>query len=226
MGYNIDLHVHTTINSPCSEIDFFDLLHYQERNKDIQAITITDHSSKRPYPEFNCSKPVIIGREFTLQFTERSYDLVFFSMQGTESSVLKKKGKDTTVIWVHPMRHLPLVFNANYKQAENDLDKYLKLFPEVLELVKFVDTIEVFNAQDHDYWNFLSLLLAIRFEKHMTSGSDAHFIEQLNKAYTIFQFPIKTKMELIESIKKGYIKPSRFSTIATKEESLQHIIKN
>ncbi len=54
-------------------------------------------------------------------------------------------------------------------------------------MIGFCDAMEVINGQMSQTQNYRALCAAIRFNKHMTSGSDAHLLADIGKGLTILK---------------------------------------
>jgi predicted metal-dependent phosphoesterase TrpH len=151
-------HVHTAFSYDCLSSPK-SIVRFCQKNK-IQSLCITDHdtihgSSEAAKFARNYGVQAIIGAEY---YTEIG-DIVALFLKEDISS----RGSMEVIQLVREQGGITVLPHPCHGHKLND------------ELLHAVDVIEVFNARCDDDENARAYELAVRFEKPMVAGADAHF---------------------------------------------------
>ncbi len=195
----IDLHVHTDV-SPCGQQSIEECLQ-RAREIGLHVLCITDHFSTEILSELedvSSPKPlVLVGMEYS---TKEGDFLLFappkvpYFPRGLPAeevfSEIHRLGG--VVIWAHPFRwgRIP---------DERLLEKGL------------VDAIEVLNGRTSPLENEKARALAEAFGFPKVAGSDAHLADELGTVANVSSSEINSLEDLIETLKKGRLKPKILS---------------
>jgi hypothetical protein len=183
-GLKFDMHVHTNRSRKCGYMNPRKLVD-QAIKIGLDGIAVTDHNTiggaleaKDIVKEENLTLQVIVGEEIT---TDRGEVLAYFIneeiQKGSTADVLKdiKKARGLSAI-PHPF------------------DRIRKGFSDIRDVIDDVDAIEVLNSRC--LFNREALNLCRVHNKCMLAGSDAHFHQEIGKAWTIFASDPKTSIEM------------------------------
>jgi predicted metal-dependent phosphoesterase TrpH len=194
----VDLHVHTVVSSPCSQIDPHQLVEIAPRIG-LDAICVTEHEEMEG-AEFTwrlgreTGFPVIRGVEV---YTDLGDMLVFglsrshFSLQTPfDELVCEVREAGGVIIPCHPCRGAHDLFDT--------------LGPEVAgRLMTSIDAVEVRNGGTTPEANHTAEIMAGKYGLPGVGGSDAHFLMQVGRCLTVFERDILTEEDLIGEIKAG-----------------------
>ena len=202
----IDLHVHTSLRSPCSAIEPETLIREAHR-RGLDGICLTEHQViwKPDEIEFltRSGPPLKIfrGNEFT---TNQGDILVFgydedvkelLLIQDLREAVLKVGG---FMIAAHPFRGFK-TFGIGQLEMTPEQGARRRIF-------NFVDAIEIGNgklsAEENEMAEKVSQILGLPG----VVGSDAHRIDEIGRWVMDFERDIETESELIEEMKAGNYK--------------------
>ncbi len=204
----VDLHVHTVVSSPCSQIDPHQLVEIAPRIG-LDVVCVTEHEEME-----GAELTWQLGRErgFTILrgvevFTDLGDMLVFglyrshFPLQTPfEELVSDVREAGGVIIPGHPCRGAHDLFDT--------------LGPEVAgNLMAKVDAIEVRNGGTTPEANHTAEIMAGKYGLPGVGGSDAHFLMQVGRCLTIFERNIKTEEDLIEEIKAARCRAAYASEI-------------
>lgn len=194
----VDLHIHTTVSSPCSQIDP-QLLVEVASQTGLDAICVTEHEKMEGAEVtrrlgIEAGFPVFRGVEV---YTEMGDMLVFglyrpkFPLQTPFGELLSEvREAGGVVIPCHPCRgSLGFHHTLGEEQAEF--------------LLANVDAIETRNGGSSQESNSAAESYAIKYGLPGTGGSDAHFIMQVGRCLTVFERDIGDETQLVEEIKAG-----------------------
>lgn len=200
---SIDLHIHSNFSSDSSIRP--DKLIKQALKMKIDVLCITDHnvfdeSSAFSYYTDKHKKPLIIKG---VELSTNNGDLLIFGLKNNfwkdyipNINVDAKKviadvaSFNGVAIWAHPFRsYCEYCYNTEYKMFSG------------------VNILEVKNAKNLEAENLKAFNYACNNNFKMTGGSDAHSIEDLGKALTLFKDTITCEEELIEALKNGIYTP-------------------
>ena len=194
----VDLHVHTAVSSPCSQIDPQLLIEVASRIG-LDAICVTEHEemegaevTRRLGTE--AGFPVFRGVEV---YTELGDMLVFglyrpkFPLQTPFAELLSEvRDAGGVIIPCHPCR--------------GSLGFHHTLGDERAEfLLANADAIETRNGGSSQESNSAAEAYADRYGLPGTGGSDAHFLMQVGRCLTVFERDIDSEAQLVEEIKAG-----------------------
>jgi predicted metal-dependent phosphoesterase TrpH len=208
-GTIIDLHVHTSVGSPCSKALVEDLIEEAKR-VGLSGICLTDHNyvwSLERVEDLRQKHAFLIlrGNEIT---TDQGDILVFgldkeitgiIKLEALRKEVMKAGGM---MIAAHPFRGF-LVFDA----AE------LGLTPEKAmerRIFKCVDAVEVMNSKVTKEENDFAAKVAGGLGMPGTGGSDAHEVGEVGLYATSFPGVIRDERELMEALRRGEGFPMAF----------------
>ncbi|MDY6795173.1 MAG: PHP domain-containing protein [Actinomycetota bacterium] len=194
----IDLHIHTNISSPCSQIDPRQLLQVSSE-VGLDAICVTEHEEMEG-AEFTwrlggeMGFKVLRGVEV---YTDLGDMLVFglfrprFPLQIPFEDLLRDvRGEGGVIIPAHPCR--------------GSLGFHALLGPEKADfLLDNINAVETRNGGSTAEANAAAEAIAVRYGLPGTGGSDAHFLMQVGRCLTLFEREIEDEGELVEEIKAG-----------------------
>jgi predicted metal-dependent phosphoesterase TrpH len=194
----IDMHIHTAVSSPCSQIDPRQLIEAAPRIG-LDAICITEHEEME-------GADVVwrLGKEtgFTVfrgveVYTELGDMLVYglfrpsFPLQTPFAELLHEvRDAGGAIVPAHPCRGS---FGFHHIMGDEKAEF----------LLANVDAIETRNGGSSPESNDAALVYAERYGLPGLGGSDAHFLMQLGRCLTVFEREIKDETELVEEIKAG-----------------------
>ncbi len=193
----IDLHVHTTL-SPCSELRLADLLAHA-RSRGLDGVCITDHNTTEAcrqvqeglQPESGLL--VVVGLEYD---TPQGDFLVFGAGEdlapglGACELLARVELSGGVAVAAHPFR------------AERPLDGALLREGSI-------HILEGLNGRNTPLENRKVASLGQEGGLHFTGGSDAHHLDELGCAATLFRRPLRDARELVEALKSGACSPAR-----------------
>ncbi len=194
----VDLHVHTAVSSPCSQIDPKGLI-VVARKIGLQAVCVTEHEEMEgAQVAWELGKemgfPVLRGVEV---YTDYGDMLVFgllrpkFPLQIPFDELLAQvREAGGVVIPAHPCR--------------SDRGFHEKMGAERAEhLLSHIDALEVKNGGNAEEANRRAEEIALRYRLPCVGGSDAHFLMQVGRCLTVFERDIASEEDLVREIKAG-----------------------
>jgi len=185
----VDLHVHTH-HSIDSRITPKTLIK-AARLKGLHGIAVTDHNTIRGGQDAKShSQPdflVIVGSEIKTTMCEIIGLFLQEDIDSTDPYTVLETIHDQNGISVlpHPFRYLQTTS-----------------FPQ--DFLQLIDVIEGYNSRTHHRKNQQAVGLALRTNKSICAGSDAHFYHELGRAATIF--PNTAMSE--DAIRKAFLNSS------------------
>ncbi|MFH0957625.1 MAG: PHP domain-containing protein [Pseudomonadota bacterium] len=198
----IDLHVHTSPRSPCSDIVPETLI--QESKKiGLDGFCLTEHQVMWRFDEVsrlaqNSGIKIFRGNEIT---TAQGDVLVFGLDENIQGIItiqeLAKIAKDAGAFTIaaHPFRGFK-VFGLG--QLGMTLDQACKK-----KILHFVDAVEIRNGRVTERENGVAEKVAQRLGLRSTAGSDAHEIGALGTWVTVFEREISNDSDLLEELRSG-----------------------
>ncbi len=170
-----DLHIHTYY-SACSILKPKTILKIAKKAK-LDGIAVADHNTIKGGVEVSKTNKdkdfeVIRGIEVS---TDRGHVLGLYVNKEIKSRefftvVDEMKNQGAIIILAHPFRYLP---HLRSKVGGIDLRKYL-------------DAIECYNARTSYFSNRHAVKVAEKFNLAKTGGSDAHFSFEMGRSFTLF----------------------------------------
>ncbi|MFP4195015.1 MAG: PHP domain-containing protein, partial [Desulfobacterales bacterium] len=202
--FRIDMHVHTILGGDS-------LIRPEEvvpraRERGLDAVCITEHHSwdlSRPFDEIvrKTGFPILRGMEYRaaeghlLIYGVRAGKSDFppgLPMQRVIDTVSKRGG---AAVPAHP-----------FQRGVNGT----VLGPGVLDL-KHIAAIETENGSLLEEENQPARRAAEKMGLFGTGGSDAHGLQVLGRAYTVFPEPVTSEEDLVRALKKGGFRPEKNS---------------
>jgi len=204
----IDLHVHTSPRSSCSDLSPLDLVQEARRLK-LDGVCLTEHQvvwDPREVEKLAEEGGIKIfrGNEFT---TNQGDILVFGYEKDIKDLLTIQELRDEVnavggaMIAAHPFRGFK-TFGIGQLQLTVEQACKRKVF-------NYVDAIEIGNGKLSGEENDMAAKVAERLGLPGTCGSDAHRADDVGKWITDFECEINNEEELAENLRTG-----RFSIIA------------
>jgi predicted metal-dependent phosphoesterase TrpH len=194
----VDLHVHTAVSSPCSQIDPR-LLVKVAPQIGLDAVCVTEHEEMQGAEAarqlgLEAGFPVFRGVEVYTEFGDM---LVFglyrpsFPMQTPFAELLREvRDAGGVIIPAHPCRgSLGFHHSLGEEQAEF--------------LLANIDAIETRNGGSSPESNQAARAYADKYDIPGIGGSDAHFLMQVGRSLTVFERDITDEAALVEEIRAG-----------------------
>ncbi|OFW57283.1 MAG: hypothetical protein A2Y75_07585 [Candidatus Solincola sediminis] len=194
----IDLHVHTAVSSPCSQIDPIQLIKVASTTA-LDAICVTEHEETEGAEVAwrlgtESGFPVLRGIEI---YTDLGDVLLFGPARSSYPTrtpfcelLAEVRESGGVLILCHPCR------------GAHDLFDTMK--PETADfLLSNIDAVETRNGGTTPVANGTAEAMAARYGLPGVGGSDAHFLMQLGRCLTIFERDINGEDDLVREIKAG-----------------------
>ena len=198
----IDLHIHTSPLSACSYIDPHELVR-EARRLELDGICLTEHQVVwNPKEVNNLAREggikVFRGNEYT---TNQGDVLVFGFYEDIKELMLIQELREMVkkaggfMIAAHPFRGFK-TFGIGRLQMTVDQACKRKMF-------EFVDAIEVHNGKLSADENDMARKVSEKLRLPGTAGSDAHRLDEIATAVTIFENDIRDEIQLVEALHSG-----------------------
>jgi len=194
----IDLHVHTAVSSPCSQIDPTLLIKVASGTA-LDAVCVTEHEDTEGARVAwrlggELGFPVFRGIEI---YTELGDILVFGptrprypTMTPFRELLSEVRESGGVLILCHPCRGAHDLFDT--------------MQPQTAEfLLANIDAVEIRNGGTTPEANSAAEAMAARHGLPGVGGSDAHFLMQLGRCLTVFERDITNEEDLVREIKAG-----------------------
>lgn len=203
-GYKLDLHLHTTRFSPCSEMTPEEAL-TAAKAAGLDGLVITEHGKN--WPEADLAE---LSREFGLvvlggvEITTTAGDILVYGPCPEFDAIptpeeLIEAAPDAFLVAAHPFRGF-LLFGF----GELDLSEAADRSP-----LHLVHGIEVSNLKVTPQENDLAARVADLKGLTKIGGSDAHTIAEVGRAWSVFEDRIATCAELVQALRLGRLRPER-----------------
>jgi predicted metal-dependent phosphoesterase TrpH len=201
----IDLHMHTAPLSACSYIEPHELVQQARRLK-LDGICLTEHQilwDPREIDELAREGGIKIfrGNEYT---TNQGDVLVFGFYEDIKELLLIQQLRDKVkeaggfMIAAHPFRGFK-TFGIGQLQMTVEQACKRKVF-------EYVDAIEILNGKLSEEENDMARKVAEKLGLPGTAGSDAHRIDEIAIAITVFENDIRDEDELVAALHAGRFK--------------------
>jgi predicted metal-dependent phosphoesterase TrpH len=212
-GFHVDLHVHTSPASPCSNAPV-DALIAEARSIGLDAICLTDHNYLWTAEAVDRLRQqhgflVLRGNEVT---TDQG-DVLVFGFETAVAGIVKLADLAPRVrqaggylIAAHPFRGF-LTFGSDELGLTTEKAAARPMF-------RLVDALEVLNGKVTPDENAFSAKVAAALNLPATGGSDAHEVAEIGQYATRFSVAIHNESELIESLHSG-----RYTPVAYRKEN-------
>jgi len=193
----IDIHVHSD-NSPCSVMPI-EAIVARAKAFGLDGVCITDHDTTAVLAQIeegfqSDGLLVLVGMEYsTPQGDFLAYGQVESLVPGMDAPDLFEAVADMggAVIAAHPFR--------GWRPADVSVLNNIAL-----------SAIEVVNGRNTNVEDELAADLARKLRKSITSGSDAHSLDELGRFPTRFNAPIASRADLVNAIRNGQCAPGVF----------------
>jgi len=206
----IDMHVHTSISSPCSMIDIKELIPWA-RKAGLDGLCVTDHEeslgAQLAY-EMGLKEgfPIFRGIEV---YTDAGDVLLF----GVHDDSRRWHWRTPIAEVVELVREAGgIIIPAHPCRGSDDMHSLYG--NELAELLLDSSVaVETYNGGSSPENNQLAERLRERYGLFGIGGSDAHFQMQIGRCFTVFDKIFKGEDELIGELKAGSYYASRPSSI-------------
>lgn len=192
-----DLHIHT-VYSGCSNIRPEKLLRIAKKRK-LNGIAVTDHNTIKG------------GLETKRLNKDRNFEVIVGSEIKTSAGeiigyYLKKEIKERDPVKVIKEIHKQGGFAViAHPFSHGWIRKHLKVD---LKELKGLDGVETHNARNMFSWeNFYATVAAEKYKLARIGGSDAHFLYEVGRGYTLFNGDLKSAVKKRKTDAKGSIAP-------------------
>ncbi|MHA1297878.1 MAG: PHP domain-containing protein [Candidatus Helarchaeota archaeon] len=205
----IDLHVHTSPLSPCSNISLEQAI--EEAIKlELDGIVLTEHNKIRTKEEIELIREkydflVLQGNEIT---TLQGDILVYGSNKNTEEIISIQELRELVgthgvfMAVAHPFREFLVVgIGALKLSVEDGADR---------PVFKYVDGIEIKNGRVSDQGNNFAFRVNDKLGLIGIGGSDAHELYEIGKIVTEFHNQIKNEEDLVKELHANRFKVKKF----------------
>ncbi len=196
--WRVDLHVHTRRYSPCAELLDPELLPTVMAERGLHGVVITEHDTLWPQDEIAALNRGLNGiRIFRgVEISSCNGHFIVIGMDGLDDlkpgvsaeRILQVAGEhEAAVIWAHPQ--------MAYRQVAQPLRSCSALHG--------VDAVEVFSTSTCGEHSEAARSYARDLGCGMVGGSDAHILDHVGKAYTVFDCLPRSEKELAAAICGG-----------------------
>jgi len=205
----VDMHVHTSIGSPDSNLTPPRLLEVA-REVGLDGLVITEHD--RPWAgerleRFRQESGLFVcsGREWETDFGH----IIVLGLDSEAQEIERvaelhrlARAQGAFVILAHPFRFFPSHSNSLFGRQ---YDPSSLTAAELAQhpVFELVDAIEVLNYACTEKENQLAQEAARMLGKEGVAGSDAHTYTEVGRCVTIFQRAVASEEELIEELRAG-----------------------
>ncbi|MBI4498374.1 MAG: PHP domain-containing protein [Chloroflexi bacterium] len=209
MGTVLDLHTHTVMASPDSELTPAQLVQVA-RQVGLHGVGVTEHNRTWDHREAEA-----YGRDYGFAFfrgmevtTDLGHILVFGLDQYVSGIHFAKDLRKTVtaaggiMIAAYPFRHL---FHQHRAWGGGHDQQPIPSIEEAARLPIFdvVDAVEVFNGGTGERENLYTLRVAQYLGMRGTAGSDAHSRYGLGRYVTVFEREVRSVEALIGELRAG-----------------------
>jgi len=214
-GMVLDMHVHTSIGSPDSNLTPARVLE-AARAVDIDGIVFAEHHAdwteeqlehfRQESGLFACS-----AREWETDFGHIIALGLHSDVEAIEQARELRRltlAEGGLLIMAHPLRFFPSMSNRLFSRQDNPSS----LTPEQMAehpVFELVDAIEVLNYACTEKENQLAQEVARVLGKPGVAGSDAHTYMEVGRCVTIFERVVGSEGELIEELRAGRFRVAR-----------------
>jgi predicted metal-dependent phosphoesterase TrpH len=202
----IDLHLHTSDRSPCSDISISELI-AEARRIGLDGFCLTEHQSIWPIEETEkLAKDAGIRIFRGNEITTAQGDVLVYGLEKDIQGVIPIKALQKEVaaagaysVLAHPFRGFKMFGIGELHMSIEQACKKKAL--------QFVNAIEIGNGKVREQENEMAMKVSEALGLPGTAGSDAHNVDEIGRFVTIFEQDIETDAELVAELHAG-----RFST--------------
>jgi hypothetical protein len=200
--FKIDLHVHSVLGGD-SDIQPEEVVS-RALAAGLDAVCITEHHSyslSEPFQKISRKThfPIFRGMEYRAD----EGHLLIFGVKAGRGDLLSRLPMQKVVDWVHDRGGVAVPAHP-YQVSMTGVS----LGDGVL-MLKGLIALEAINGSISAEENLKAMAAATKLGIQGIGGSDAHGIESLGKAYTVFPEAIKTMEELVLALRRGGYTPYR-----------------
>ena len=208
-GMVVDMHVHTSIGSPDSNLTPARLLEIA-REIGLDGLVVAEHDTPWTSEQLECFRQqsglfVCSRREWDTDFGHiiaLGLNCDAEGIKRAEELHRLARAQGAFIILAHPFRFFPSHSNRLFGRQ---YDPSALTAPELTQhpVFELVDAIEVLNYACTEKENQLAQEAALKLGKRGVAGSDAHTYREVGRCVTIFQRAVRSEEELIEELRAG-----------------------
>ena len=198
----IDLHIHTSPRSTCSDIDPLELIQ-EARRLELDGICLTEHQVLWDSDEVDrlsreAGIKIFRGNEFT---TNQGDILVFGLYKDIKELLMIQELREEVktaggfMIAAHPFRGFK---TFGIGQLQMTVEQACKR-----KALEFVDAVEVGNGRLSTDENDMARKVSEKLGLPGTGGSDAHRVDEVGNWLTVFVKDIHNERELVRELHAG-----------------------
>lgn len=198
MPWRVDLHVHTRRYSPCAELLDPERLPGVMAERGLNGVVITEHDYLWPAEEIAALNRGLNGSRIFrgVEISSRNGHFLVIGLDALtdlEPGVSVKRilrvarEQGAAVIWAHPQ--------LEYRQIVQPL--------KLCDIPKGIDAVEVVSTATCGEKSEAARAYARKLDCGAVGGSDAHVLDHVGKAYTIFDRMPGDEKELAAAICRG-----------------------
>ena len=198
----IDLHIHTSPRSACSDIDPLELIQ-EARRLELDGICLTEHQVLWDSDEVDrlsreAGIKIFRGNEFT---TNQGDILVFGLYKDIKELLMIQELREEVktaggfMIAAHPFRGFK---TFGIGQLQMTVEQACKR-----KALEFVDAVEVGNGRLSTDENDMARKVSEKLGLPGTGGSDAHRVDEVGNWLTVFVKDIRNERELVRELHAG-----------------------
>jgi predicted metal-dependent phosphoesterase TrpH len=198
----IDLHIHTSPRSACSDLDPHELIQKARRLK-LDGICLTEHQVLWDSDDVDKLArkggiKIFRGNEFT---TNQGDILVFGLYKDIKELLMIQELREEVItagafmIVAHPFRGFK---TFGIGQLQMTVAQACKR-----KVLEFVDAVEIENGKLSSDENDMARKVAEKLGLPGIGGSDAHRVDDVGKRLTVFEKDIRDERELVQELHAG-----------------------
>lgn len=201
----LDMHCHTKEGSIDGKICLEDYI-INLKNKGFDGMLITDHNSYKAYrywkkhlkEKYQDSFKVFKGIEYD---TLDGGHMIIIMPEHIKLKLLELRGLSTSIL-IEIVHRLGGVIGPAHPCGEKFLSiANTRCYKKNNDIMKKFDFVEVFNSCEAAEKNNMAKILADKYNKKGTGGSDAHREDCVGLGYTVLPYDVSNESELIECIR-------------------------
>ena len=198
----IDLHIHTSPRSACSDLDPLELIQ-EARRLNLDGICLTEHQVLWDIGDVDelarkGGIKIFRGNEFT---TNQGDILVFGLYKDIKEMLMIQELREEVktagafMIAAHPFRGFKTFGIGQLQMTVEQACKRRGL--------EFVDAVEIENGKLSADENDMARKVAEKLGLPGIGGSDAHRVDEVGKTLTVFEKEIRNESELVQELHAG-----------------------